>query len=56
MAIIFGIVDVLNVSFSEQKTINADVMIILDNNLEGSSQRLIIIFAFVGWGCILGPT
>lgn len=46
-AIIYGAADVLNVSFSERG---------LDGNeMDGSSQRLGILFAFVGIGCFLGP-
>ena len=47
-ALIYGASDILNVSFSEQGVNNA-----LD--MEGSSQRLGIIFAFVGIGCFIGP-
>ena len=46
--LIYGASDILNVSFSEQRENDA-----LD--MEGSSQRLGILFAFVGVGCFLGP-
>jgi MFS family permease len=48
-ALIYGAADILNVSFSEQGENSSEI------NHEGSSQRLGIIFAFVGIGCILGP-
>lgn len=47
-ALIYGASDILNVSFSEQMK-NGDL------DTEGSSQRLGILFAFVGIGCFLGP-
>lgn len=47
-ALIYGASDILNVSFSEQGKSNTF-------DMEGSSQRLGIIFAFVGIGCFLGP-
>ncbi len=47
-ALIYGASDILNVSFSEQ-TKNGEA------DAEGSSQRLGILFAFVGIGCFLGP-
>ncbi len=48
-AFIFGPADVLNVSFSEQGENRSEI------NLDNSSQRLGILFAFVGVGCIIGP-
>lgn len=42
-ALIYGASDILNVSFSEQV------------DMDGRSQRLGILFAFVGIGCFLGP-
>jgi MFS family permease len=49
-ALIYGSADVLNVSFSEQEGDSSS-----DINLEESSKRLGILFAFVGVGCIIGP-
>ena len=49
-ALIYGSADVLNVSFSEQGGDSSS-----DVNLEESSKRLGILFAFVGVGCIVGP-
>ena len=48
-ALIYGPADVLNVSFSEQGETGSEI------NLDNSSQRLGILFAFVGAGCITGP-
>ena len=41
--------DVLNVSFSEQGENSSEI------DVGKSSQRLGILFAFVGVGCVLGP-
>jgi len=50
-ALIYGAGDVLNVSFSERgNKFNAS-----DHTMEGSSQRLGMLFSFVGIGCFLGP-
>jgi hypothetical protein len=49
-ALIYGSADVLNVSLSEQGGDSSS-----DVNLEDSSKRLGILFAFVGVGCIVGP-
>eukprot|EP00985_Skeletonema_marinoi_P026149 scaffold20020_cov82-Skeletonema_marinoi.AAC.3 len=48
-ALIYGAGDVLNVSFSEQGEGSSKI------NLDSSSQRLGILFAFVGVGCVIGP-
>lgn len=48
-ALIYGAADVLNVAFSERGSS------IDGNALEGSSERLGILFAFVGIGCFVGP-
>lgn len=50
-ALVFGAADILNVSFSERGIdihSQTDVM-------EGASQRLGILFGFVGVGCLIGP-
>lgn len=47
--LIYGAADVLNVSFAEKGENSSEI------NLDGSSQRLGILFAIVGVGCILGP-
>ena len=48
-ALIYGAGDVLNVTFSEQGQGSSKI------NLDSSSQRLGILFAFVGVGCVIGP-
>ena len=48
-ALIYGVADVLNVSFSEQGENSSEI------DVGESSQRLGILFAFVGVGCVLGP-
>jgi len=48
-ALIYGVADVLNVSFSEQGENSSEI------DVDNSSQRLGILFAFVGVGCVLGP-
>eukprot|EP00581_Thalassiosira_minuscula_P014752 CAMPEP_0183721264 /NCGR_PEP_ID=MMETSP0737-20130205/13593_1 /TAXON_ID=385413 /ORGANISM="Thalassiosira miniscula, Strain CCMP1093" /LENGTH=530 /DNA_ID=CAMNT_0025951243 /DNA_START=101 /DNA_END=1693 /DNA_ORIENTATION=+ len=48
-ALIFGAADVLNVSFSERGD-DGEM-----DAMEGSSQRLGLLFAFVGVGCFIGP-
>ena len=48
-ALIYGVADVLNVSFSEQGENSSEI------DVGKSSQRLGILFAFVGVGCVLGP-
>ena len=45
-ALVFGAADVLNVSFAERGN---------GGDLDGSSERLGLIFAFVGLGCFVGP-
>lgn len=52
-ALIYGAADVLNVSFSERGV--SDVGRDSAYNLEGSSRRLGVLFAFVGLGCFFGP-
>jgi len=59
-ALIYGAADVLNVSFSEQSKGNNNALVDDDdydgaNIMEGSSQRLGLLFGFVGIGCFLGP-
>lgn len=48
-ALIYGVADVLNVSFSERGENDSEI------DVGNSSQRLGILFAFVGVGCVLGP-
>ena len=45
-ALIFGAADVLNVTFSERGS---------KDDLDGSSERLGLMFAFVGLGCFVAP-
>ncbi|KAL7522845.1 hypothetical protein ACHAWX_007563 [Stephanocyclus meneghinianus] len=52
-ALIYGAADVLNVAFSEMGSTSDSTS--RDANLEGSSERLGILFASVGVGCFLGP-
>ena len=49
-ALIYGSADVLNVSFAEQHESSNEI-----NISNSSNQRLGILFAFVGIGCVLGP-
>jgi len=54
-ALIYGAADVLNVSFSERSKDNNRVDDDDDSIMEGGSERLGILFGFVGIGCFLGP-
>ena len=45
-ALVYGAGDVLNVSYSER---------VYADSIEGSNQRLGVLFTFVGVGCFLGP-
>jgi len=51
-ALIYGAADVLNVSYSERGLDDGDDAMTTE---ESSSQRLGILFAFVGIGCFIGP-
>lgn len=53
-ALVYGAADVLNVSFAE-RVVGSGGDAVATNVMEGSSQRLGMLFAFVGVGCFLGP-